>query len=769
MRSPALPVLVAVAAGAVVPVQSRVNAELSHRLGDAVGAAAISFTGGAIIMTVLALCLPRLRQALMSLPRVTRERRLPRRYLLAGMLGGTFTLAQSTTALITGIAVFTVSAIAGQTLGGLIVDARGVGGVLRQRPGVHRLAGAALTLVAAVVSALPGLSGAPATVLLPALLAVAAGLLLGLQQAMNGATGAAVASPLAATWVNFAVGAVFLGLAWTVKTLAFGLGGHPLPTQWWAYLGGRVRRRLHRDVRPARPQDRRAAPGYGVHRGTTAELHRPGRRPALGRPRAGSVHRRRRGPHLRGRLDRRPSQAGKKGRTTVPHDRILIKGAYLMTQDERLGDLAGDVLIADGTIQEIGPDLQDGQARVIDGSGTVVLPGFIDTHRHNWQGALRGLGPAWTYEEYRSRVQIGLGQYFEPRDVHIGNLAADLLSIDAGVTTVRDESHISNSPEHTDAAIAAHWESGIRAVFDHGWPSTEAEAWQFGSDRTHPDDIRRVRRDVLTDDTARVTLNAMLRGPELSTPEVAEHDIRLARELGLRISMHVGLGEWGAKQQAIGRLAGSGLLGSDMTFIHCCTSTDEELRMIAAHGATASVASALEVFMPGLGQPATNRLLAAGVRPSLSVDTETIVSGDMFGVMRAALAYQQLVVAGAAGPMDRAPGLPTFDAADLLSFATIEGARACGIDDRTGSLTPGKEADLIMIRIDHANLLPATDPAAAIVANGHAGNVDTVVVAGRALKEGGVLKGGETVFEQAAASRDRLFRAAGLSRSGAAG
>ncbi|MFB9469668.1 DMT family transporter [Nonomuraea salmonea] len=238
MRSPALPVLVAVAAGAVVPVQSRVNAELSHRLGDAVGAAAISFTGGAIIMTVLALCLPRLRQALMSLPRVTRERRLPRRYLLAGMLGGTFTLAQSTTALITGIAVFTVSAIAGQTLGGLIVDARGVGGVLRQRPGVHRLAGAALTLVAAVVSALPGLSGAPATVLLPALLAVAAGLLLGLQQAMNGATGAAVASPLAATWVNFAVGAVFLGLAWTVKTLAFGLGGHPLPTQWWAYLGG---------------------------------------------------------------------------------------------------------------------------------------------------------------------------------------------------------------------------------------------------------------------------------------------------------------------------------------------------------------------------------------------------------------------------------------------------------------------------------------------------------------------------------------------------
>ncbi|MEK8143710.1 hypothetical protein NKH18_21920 [Streptomyces sp. M10(2022)] len=115
-----------------------------------------------------------------------------------------------------------------------------------------------------------------------------------------------------------------------------------------------------------------------------------------------------------------------------------------------------------------------------------VLPGFIDTHRHNWQGALRNLGPAWTYEEYRSQVQIGLGQHFAPNDVHIGNLAADLMSIDAGVTTVRDESHISNSPEHSDAAITAHWESGIRAVFDHGWPSTEAEEWQFGSARAHP-------------------------------------------------------------------------------------------------------------------------------------------------------------------------------------------------------------------------------------------------------------------------------------------
>ncbi|MFG1694683.1 DMT family transporter [Nonomuraea sp. NPDC049309] len=239
-RSRALPVVAAVAAGAVVPVQSRVNAELSHRLGDGTAAATISFTGGLIIMSVLALLLPGLRRALKDLPAATRERGLPRRYLLAGALGGTFALAQSTVALVTGIAVFTVSAIAGQTVGGLIVDARGVGGGVRRRPGVHRLAGALLTLVAAVVSALPGLAGVPsaATVLLPALLAVLGGLLLGLQQAMNGTTGAAVASPLAATWVNFAVGSIVLGLALTAKTLAGGTSGAAQPTAWWMYLGG---------------------------------------------------------------------------------------------------------------------------------------------------------------------------------------------------------------------------------------------------------------------------------------------------------------------------------------------------------------------------------------------------------------------------------------------------------------------------------------------------------------------------------------------------
>ncbi|MEW1996710.1 DMT family transporter [Streptomyces coelicoflavus] len=230
----------AIAAGMVVPVQARLNGELSHRLHDGIAAAAISFSGGLVLLSLLALVSPGLRGAMRGLAGASRDGRLPRRYLLAGVLGGTFALAQSTAALVTGIAVFTVSAIAGQTFGGLVVDSRGIGGGLRQRPGAARLTGAAVILVAAVVSALPRFAEtlAPATIILPALAALAAGFLLGVQQAMNGATTAASGSPLAATWLNFLVGAVFLGAVWGVRTLVRETPGHPLPTSLWVYLGG---------------------------------------------------------------------------------------------------------------------------------------------------------------------------------------------------------------------------------------------------------------------------------------------------------------------------------------------------------------------------------------------------------------------------------------------------------------------------------------------------------------------------------------------------
>lgn len=442
--------------------------------------------------------------------------------------------------------------------------------------------------------------------------------------------------------------------------------------------------------------------------------------------------------------------------SAIPKGRILIRGAHLLTQDDALGDFVGDVLIDGGKIVEVGTDLDDAGATVIDGTDRAVLPGFVDTHRHTWQGAIRQVGTGWDFPKYRQHIQLTWGPEFTPDDVYIGNLTGALGALDAGITTLRDESHIQNSTQHTDAAIAALRDSGIRGVFAFGWPSIDSNKWMLRGEATHPEDIRRVRSDVLADDDALVTLQAMLRGPELSTLDVTSKDLAMARELGIRSSMHVGNGPWGPEFRGIGSLGDAGLLAEDLLFIHCCTSDDDELKMLADSGAHASVSAAVEAVLPGLGAPATGRLLAAGIRPSLSIDTEASVAGDMFNVMRAALTAQNVGISIAP---DTYGTLPAFTPADLLAMATIEGARASGLDHKSGSITPGKDADLIVIRLDDANLLPANDIAASIVGAGHPGNIDTVFVAGEVRKYGGRLVGCDIadIRARAEASRDRLF------------
>lgn len=340
--------------------------------------------------------------------------------------------------------------------------------------------------------------------------------------------------------------------------------------------------------------------------------------------------------------------------------------------------------------------------------------------------------------------------------MYVGNRIGALGALDAGITTLRDESHISNSPEHTDQAIAALRDSGIRAVYAHGWPSIDSDKWMLSGTQTHPEDIRRVRANVLSDDTALVTLNAMLRGAELSSPEVTAADVAMARELGIAMSMHVGNGPWGPQFHGIGTLADAGLLGPDMLFIHCCTSSDDELKALVDAGAHASVAAAIEAALPGLGAPATAKLIAAGTRPSFSIDTEASVAGDMFNVMRAAIAAHGLGVTYQPGLYE---SLPEFSPRDLLAFATIDGAIASGLGERTGSITVGKAADVILIRIDDANMLPTNDVAASIVGAGHPGNVETVLVGGVVRKHNGQIVGLdlEALRADAAGSRDRLF------------
>lgn len=435
---------------------------------------------------------------------------------------------------------------------------------------------------------------------------------------------------------------------------------------------------------------------------------------------------------------------------------LLIRAAHVLTQDPARGVLSpGEVLVQDGRITQVGVRLQAPQAQVLDFSDGIALPGLIDTHRHTWQSALRHRLGDVDFAGYGCQMLRGLGPLYRAEDIHAGNLLGCLAALDAGTTTLLDWSHALNTPEHADAAIAALHESGIRGVFAHGWSRSDGRNWTRASTLRHPEDIVRVRREVLGSDDALVTLAMAARGPEMTTADVVRQDFALARQLGIRLSMHAGTGDFGPQFRAIEQMARDGLLGPDLTLIHVCTSSDAELRAMADHGVTACMGPQVEMTLSGCGVPALGRLLRVGIRPSLSGDTETTGSGDLFTQMRFALACERLVASN--GLRDHAA--PPVRVSDLLDFATVEGARALGLQHRIGSLTPGKDADLILLRGDDLNLVPVSDPVGAIVLAAHPGNVDTVLVRGELRKRAGRLLGVDVaaVRERARASRDHIL------------
>src|SRR5438093_866166 len=406
--------------------------------------------------------------------------------------------------------------------------------------------------------------------------------------------------------------------------------------------------------------------------------------------------------------------------------RLLIRNGFVVSMDPDVGDVPyGDVLVEDGKIAEIGPGLEASEAEQIDATGMIVMPGFVDTHRHTWQTPVRGVLPCCTLDNYFAVMLGSVGGHYRPEDVHIGNHAGALEALNGGVTTLLDWSHINNTPEHSDAAVQGLKDAGIRALHAHGVP-TGGEWWSF-SELDHPEDIRRIRDTYFSSDDGLVTLALAARAPGNSNFEVAKHDWELARDLGIRISVHVGMRLTDVHVNHIKNMHDLGLLGPDTTYIHCTDSTDEELDLIAATGGTASIAPYVEMLM-GHGSPPTGRLLARGVRPTLSVDVVSSVPGDMFNQMRTALVYERIL---AFTDTPDEPFAPTLTHRDVFEFATIDGAKACGLDDKVGSISVGKQADLVLIRTDQINVIPLIDPVTTVVTCADTANVDSVFVAGR--------------------------------------
>lgn len=438
--------------------------------------------------------------------------------------------------------------------------------------------------------------------------------------------------------------------------------------------------------------------------------------------------------------------------------RKLIRGGHVLSMDPAVGDHAtGDVLIEGGVIAAVGPALDVPGAEIVDAAGMVVMPGLVDTHRHTWQGAFGQTAADWTLNEYFTGMIGRFSPLFTPDDVLAGTHFGALEALDSGVTTLFDWAHVMNTPEHADASVQALRESGIRAVFGHSVPTSEP-SWYLGSDRRHPQDARRVAARYFNSTDQLLTLALAVRGPEMSTIDVTAADLALARDLGVRASMHVGVGLLGA-QRAITRMHDRGLLGPDLIVLHASTSTDDELKMLAVAGGHASVSARVEMMM-GHGFPATGRLLAAGIRPALSVDVVAGVPAGMFDEMRAVLEAERLRGYDRMLGFGEAPAHVPLTTRQALEFATVDGARTLGLDHRIGSLTPGKRADLILVDTGRSALRLPVDPVAAVLF-ADARDVDTVLVDGEFRKRHGALVAdARAVRQRAQDSRDRLLAAA---------
>jgi cytosine/adenosine deaminase-related metal-dependent hydrolase len=436
--------------------------------------------------------------------------------------------------------------------------------------------------------------------------------------------------------------------------------------------------------------------------------------------------------------------------------RLLIRGGCVLTMDPVIGDfLRADVLIHGKKIVAVGRDLGSaGQGcQVIDAHGMIVLPGLIDTHRHCWQNYFRRAIPNAQYlVDYSAFTHRGFAPFVRPRDHYAGNLVSGLGAIFSGVTCVLDYSHNSRTRAHVDAAIRAHFHSGLRAVFAYGPVS-------FGEwDMQWPEDIRRVKAQFFSSEDQLPSLR-------LATGAIPEN-YRLAREVGVAITTDGAIGPPNPTFLPLfEELARQGLLGPDVTLIHGTAFPDSVFQQMKDHGVKLSLAPTSDAHYRGLGDsiPPIQKALDFGLDAGLSVDVEVSLSPDLFSQMKFAF-YVQRMLSNKRWAEGDASAPPPMTVQQILHMATVGGARCNGVEDKVGSLTPGKEADIIMIAAEDIMNMPLNNAYGTVVLGADVSSVRNVLIAGRIRKWKGKLIGVDVdrVRRLVHQSRDYVARASGL-------
>jgi cytosine/adenosine deaminase-related metal-dependent hydrolase len=410
-----------------------------------------------------------------------------------------------------------------------------------------------------------------------------------------------------------------------------------------------------------------------------------------------------------------------------PARHLLLRGGTLITMDRALGDFGqGDVHIQGKRIVAVGRDLKvPARTQVIEARGTILIPGFVDCHRHSWSAQFRRIIPDGLIANYMATTHQGFAPFYRPHDMYVGNLITALGCLDAGITCIIDNSHNSRSAEHSDLAIEALFDSGIRAVHASGPP-------QFGTwDKQWPADLARLQTKYFTSDDQLVTLRAF------ANPN--QENWALARSLGLKIHAD------GISSDQIHAFAPAGLLGPDFTFNHASGLTDDAWRVVRDTGCNVNVCPRSD-SQYGLGSGSSagvggfQKALDFGVAPGFSVDNETSYSTDMFAEMRAAFFIQRALATNRRANKDPDAPVPVT-VRQVLECATVNGARCAALLDKCGTLTPGKEADIVMIRADDINVYPLNNAIGTVVQAADLRNVDTVIVGGAIRKRAGRLVG----------------------------
>ncbi len=417
------------------------------------------------------------------------------------------------------------------------------------------------------------------------------------------------------------------------------------------------------------------------------------------------------------------------GDQTVERGTYLIRGGTVVSVDPTIGTQEHlDLLVRDGVIEQVAVGIEAPDAEVIDAADMIVMPGLIDSHFHMWSA----LGRNFIADDYGYfPAKWATSAHYAPEDFYNSVLLGLVEAANAGITTVHNWSHNTRTPAHADAELRAHRDGLIRARYAYGHRDMLPvdEPLSFA-------DIDRVRGQWFGSNDAfdgMVHLGINLRGPDLGETPVFLAEMQEARARSLPVAIHTEQG--GVTKVHAAELEEWGFLGPDFLICHFLAATAEDRAIMARTNTPLSYSVHSELRLGSAGDPRTAllRWREAGVTVSFSIDATSIHPVNLFEAM--SVAWNMGIPWEGTDTAD----LPEVGFTECIEMATINGARALGLDDVTGSLTPGKRADIILIRGTDINVGPVVNAEAAVVRSVTPANVDTVMSDGRIIKRGGVL------------------------------